>query len=181
MNGNGGVCLSEHLSAIMEEHGEYCLRVAYLYVKDWAIAEEIIQDVFLAFYQQQERFEQRSSLKTYLVKITVHKSHDYLRSWKNKRLVLFEKLHIGASKRTAEKELIEGEERTILKDALFTLPIMYREVLILHYYKELKVREIADILGCSENTVKTRLRRARRLLQEQLEQSEWEVLVDDTF
>lgn len=173
--------MSENLALIMDEHGEYCLRVAYLYVKDWAIAEEIVQDVFLAYYRQQDRFEQRSSLKTYLVKITVHKSHDYLRSWKNKRYVLFEKLHIGVSKRTIETELIEDEERTVLKDALFTLPIIYREVLVLHYYKDLKVREIADILGCSENTVKTRLRRARNLLQEQLEQSEWEVLADDTF
>lgn len=42
----GGVWMSEHLVAIMEEHGEYCLRVAYLYVKDWAMAEEIVQDVF---------------------------------------------------------------------------------------------------------------------------------------
>lgn len=178
---NGGVCLSEHLSAIMDEHGEYCLRVAYLYVKDWAIAEEIVQDVFLAYYRQQERFEQRSSLKTYLVKITVHKSHDYLRSWKNKRHVLLEKLHIGASNRSVEKEVIEGEERTVLKDALFTLSVVYREVLILHYYRDLKVREIAEILGCSENTVKTRVRRARTLLQEQLDQSEWEVLIDDAF
>ena len=72
----GGVWVSEHLAAIMEKHGEYCLRVAYLYVKDWAIAEEIVQDVFFAYYRQQNRFEQRSSLKTYLVKITVHKSHD---------------------------------------------------------------------------------------------------------
>lgn len=176
-----GVCLSEHLSAIMKEHGEYCLRVAYLYVKDWAIAEEIVQDVFLAYYRQQERFEQRSTLKTYLAKITVHKSHDYLRSWKNKRHILLEKLHIGTRNDTVEKEFIEGEERAILKEALFTLPIKYREVLILHYYRDLKVREIADILGCSENTVKTRLRRARTLLQGQLEQSEWEVLLDDTF
>lgn len=181
MNGNGGVCLSEHLSAIMEEHGEYCLRVAYLYVKDWSIAEEIVQDVFLAYYRQQDRFEQRSSMKTYLVKITVHKSHDYLRSWKNKRHVLFEKLRIGLNKQSVEKDLIEGEERTLLKNALFTLPIMYREMLILHYYRDLKVREIADILSCSENTAKTKLRRARALLQNQLEQSEWEVLIDDTF
>ena len=38
--------MSEHLAAIMEEHGEYCLRVAYLYVKDWAIAEEIVRMSF---------------------------------------------------------------------------------------------------------------------------------------
>lgn len=177
----GGVCLSEHLAAIMDEHGEYCLRVAYLYVKDWTIAEEIVQDVFLAYYHQQNRFQQRASLKTYLVKITVHKSHDHLRSWKNKRHVLFEKLHIGASKRSPETDLIGAEERIMLKTALFELPIIYREVLVLYYYQELKVGEIANVLACSENTVKTRLRRARHMLQGKLEQSDWEVLVDDIF
>lgn len=173
--------MSEHLAIIMDEHGEYCLRVAYLYVKDWAIAEEIVQDVFFSYYRQQERFEQRSSLKTYLVKITVHKSHDYLRSWKNKRHILFEKLHIGASKRTPETNLLEKDERRILTAALFELPITYREVIILYYYQELKVREIAEVLACTENTVKTRLRRARQLLQKKLGQSHWEVLEDDIF
>jgi len=171
--------LSEHLAAIMDEHGEYCLRVAYLYVKDWAIAEEIVQDVFFAYYRQQERFEQRSSLKTYLVKITVHKSHDHLRSWKNKRHMLLEKLHIGVSKRTPEKELVEKDDRRILTTALFELPIAYREVLILYYYQELKIREIAEILASTENTVKTRLRRARQKLQEKLDRNDWEVLGDD--
>lgn len=173
--------MSEHLAAMMEEYGEYCLRVAYLYVKDWAIAEEVVQDVFLAYYRQQNRFEQTSSLKTYLVKITVHKSHDYLRSWKNKRHLLLEKLHIGASKRTPETVLVAKDERSTLKYALFELPVMYREVVILYYYQELKVREIADIIACSENTIKTRLHRARQMLQERLEKSEWEVLVDDNF
>ncbi|MGE7841610.1 sigma-70 family RNA polymerase sigma factor [Lysinibacillus sp. NPDC093712] len=173
--------MSEHLTAIMEEHGEYCLRVAYLYVRDWSIAEEIVQDVFLAYYLQQDRFEQRASLKTYLVKITVHKSHDYLRSWKNKRHQLFDKLHLGVYKRTPEIDLIKADERVTLKAALFELPISYREVLILYYYQELKGREIADVLGCTENTVKTRLRRARQMLQDKLERSDWEVLGDDIF
>ncbi len=181
MSGKGGALVSEHLTAIMEEHGEYCLRVAYLYVRDWSIAEEIVQDVFLAYYLQQNRFEQRASLKTYLVKITVHKSHDYLRSWKNKRHQLFGKLHFGVSKRTPEIDLIKADERVTLKAALFELPISYREVLILYYYQELKVREIADVLGCTENTVKTRLRRARQMLQDKLERSDWEVLGDDIF
>jgi RNA polymerase sigma factor (sigma-70 family) len=165
----------------MDEHAEYCLRVAYLYVKDWAIAEEIVQDVFFAYYRQQERFEQRSSLKTYLVKITVHKSHDHLRSWKNKRHILFEKIHIGVSKRTPEKDLLEKDERRFLTTALFELPIIYREVIILYYYQELKVREIAEVITCTENTVKTRLRRARQILLEKLDKNHWEVLEDDIF
>ena len=44
-----------------------------------------------------------------------------------------------------------------------------------------EVKEIADILPCAENTVKTRLHRARKMLQERLANSEWEVLVDDSF
>lgn len=59
--------------------------------------------------------------------------------------------------------------------------ITYREVVILYYYQELKVIEIADILTCAENTVKTRLHRARKMLQEKLATSEWEVLMDDSF
>ncbi len=66
----GGVTVSEHLEEVMEEHGEYCLRVAYLYVKDWAIAEEIVQDVFFAYYRQRGRFEQRSSLRNVFYKKT---------------------------------------------------------------------------------------------------------------
>ena len=94
---------------------------------------------------------------------------------------MLEKLHIGASKRTPETVLVAKDERSTLKDALFELPVRYREVVILYYYQELKVREIADILACSENTIKTRLHRARQMLQERLEKSEWEVLVDDNF
>ncbi|XRD26516.1 sigma-70 family RNA polymerase sigma factor [Lysinibacillus fusiformis] len=80
------------IEQVIEEHGDYLLKVAYLYVKNKATAEDIVQDVFIAFYQKQEQFRQQASLRTYLVKMTVNRSHDYLRSWKSKRLTLFEKI-----------------------------------------------------------------------------------------
>ncbi|GLC88165.1 hypothetical protein [Lysinibacillus piscis] len=86
---------------------------------------------FFAYYRQQECFEQCASLRTYLVKITVHKSHDYLRSWKNKHHVLFDRWHIGASRQTPEKNVLEQDERNLLTTALFELPITYREVIII--------------------------------------------------
>ncbi|HWL25298.1 MAG TPA: sigma-70 family RNA polymerase sigma factor, partial [Ureibacillus sp.] len=67
---------------IMHEHTDYLLKLAYLYVKDWPTAEDIVQDVFITFYQKFEQFEERSSLKTYLSKITVNKCKDYLKSWR---------------------------------------------------------------------------------------------------
>ncbi|MED4888494.1 sigma-70 family RNA polymerase sigma factor [Lysinibacillus sp. FSL R7-0073] len=78
-------------------------------------------------------------------------------------------------------DIIAKDEQITLTIALFALPITYREVIILYYYQELKVREIADILLCAENTVKTRLRRARKMLQSKLNPSDWEVLMDDSF
>ncbi|MER2128582.1 sigma-70 family RNA polymerase sigma factor [Solibacillus sp.] len=168
--------MTEHLKEVMNAYGEYCIRVAYLYVKDWAAAEEIVQDVFLAYYKQHHQFAGRSSLKTYLVKITVHKSHDYLRSWKRK-VGLFMPSKAGTPSVEAIK--IQQEQQTELLAALLQLPIKYREVLLLHYYDDYKIREIADILQVSESTVKTRLVRGRDKLKTLLVDFEWEVLLND--
>lgn len=103
--------MSAHLEEVMNTYGEYCMRVAYLYVKDWAAAEEIVQDTFLAYYKQQKRFEGRSSLKTYLVKITIHKSHDYLRSWKRKMTHILPKKLVTPS---VEQKKIHEEQQSKL-------------------------------------------------------------------
>ena len=77
---------TDHIERVMNEHGEYLLRLSYMYVKDWAAAEDIIQDAFIRYFQHADQFEHRSSLKTYLTKITVNCCYDYLRSWKNKKV-----------------------------------------------------------------------------------------------
>ena len=53
--------MTEHLKEVMNAYGEYCIRVAYLYVKDWAAAEEIVQDVFLAYYKQHHQYAGRAN------------------------------------------------------------------------------------------------------------------------
>src|SRR6476620_764695 len=76
------------LQQIMHEHKDYLLRLKILYVKDWPATEDIVQDVFISFYQKFEQFEERSSLKTYLTKITVNKCKDYLKSWRYRMHIL---------------------------------------------------------------------------------------------
>jgi len=119
------------IEKIIEVHGDYLLKVAYLYVKNTATAEDIVQDVLIAFYQKQEQFRQESSLRTYLVKMTVNRSHDYLRSWKSKRLTLLEKITGRTTAVTPEKEFLAKSTKRELVEALFTLSVAYREVLIL--------------------------------------------------
>ncbi|MEK4701488.1 sigma-70 family RNA polymerase sigma factor [Solibacillus sp. FSL R7-0668] len=157
----------------MKAHSDYLLRIAYLYVKDWQVAEDIVQDTFLTYYLKFEQFEERSSLKTYLVRIVINKCKDYLKSWKYRKLTLTNQF-FGSKKETAHT--IEKEERLDIAEAVLALPIHLREVIIHYYYEELSVLEVATLLAISDNTVKTRLRRARQLLKGQLSQDAWEVL-----
>ena len=164
------------IEEVITQHGDYLLKIAYLFVKNEATAEDIVQDVFISFYQKQEQYRQESSLRTYLVKMTVNRSHDYLRSWKSKRLSLFEKITGKTTYQTPETEALIKSTKQELVEALFTLSVQYREVLILYYFEDMSTVEIAQLIGCPEATVRTRLQRARKQLAETIGDYDWEVL-----
>jgi RNA polymerase sigma-70 factor (ECF subfamily) len=160
---------------VMQEHTDYLLRLAYLYIKDWPAAEDIVQDVFLAYYQKFEQFEERSSLKTYLAKMTINKCKDYLKSWRYRKQILTNSF-LNQSKKIRDKIIVE-DEKLVLADAILQLPLKYREVIIYYYFEELSVLEVAQLLSISDNTVKTRLKKSRALLKNQLKHTiQWEVL-----
>lgn len=161
-----------NIEKVVEEYGDYLLRVAYVYVKNKSTAEDIVQDVFILYYQRSDQFREESSLKTYLVKMTVNRSHDYLRSWTYKRILLKEKMIGNKTLKTPEGYLISEETSQTVLTALLSLKLIYREVLVLYYYEESSTVEIADILSCPEATVRSRLQRARVQLKERLKEQE---------
>lgn len=167
----------QDLQDIMALHTDYLLRLAYLYVKDWPTAEDIVQDVYLKFYQKYEQFEGRSTIKTYLSKMTVNKCKDYLKSWRYRMQVL---TNSSTNKqKNSRNRLVEQDERHELADAILQLPLKYREVIIYYYFEELSILEVAQQLSISDNTVKTRLRKARSLLKDELKNNQWEVLLNE--
>ncbi len=172
---------SIHFRKIMKENGEYLIRLAFYYVKNWSTAEDIVQDVFITFYQKSDQFENRSSVRTYLARITVNKCHDYLRSWKHK-IQLYSNLIFAqsASNKNSPEHLVMNKDKNnrLIKEIL-EMPIKYREVILLYYYQEFSILEISKILNCSENTVKTRLSRARSILKSKFEGIEWEVILNE--
>ena len=160
----------------VEEHIEHLLKIAFLYVKDWPAAEDIVQDVFLTYYEKFEQFEERSSLKTYLIRMTINKCKDYLKSWRYRKQSLTNNFFMSKQDR---RRVVEDAERLDIANAVLDLPIHLREVVIHYYYEEQSVLEVAQLLSVSDNTVKTRLRRARQLLKEKLSSDEWEVLSNE--
>lgn len=160
----------------VEHYADYLFHMAYMYTKDRFAAEEVVQDVFMKFYTTQQ-FEQRSSLKTYLTSMTIHRSHDYIRKQKIKRFVTLD--YWSANSKSSEQQLIEQYEQDALIQAILQLPMKYREIVFLYYYDECKTDEIAQLLGMSASTVRTRLQRARERLKELLNPVDWEVLKDE--
>jgi RNA polymerase sigma factor (sigma-70 family) len=161
---------------IVDQYGESLMRLAYTYVKNHQVAEDIVQDVFLKAFEKQSDFRGESSYKTYLYRITINRSYDYFRSWSYKNLLLTDKItKIVRQEKSTELLDITENENYLLGEKILSLPIKYREVIILHYYNDYGIDEIAFILGISPNTIKTRLRRGREKLKGLIERTEGEI------
>ena len=161
------------IEEVMSEHTKHLLRLAYFYTKNHQSAEDIVQDVFITFYHS--NYEEDGKMRAYLSRMTINKCKDYLKSWHYRRMQLHD---FFEQKGTLNKDaLVVKDERVTIGKAILSLKLLYREPLILYYYEELTLIEIANVLKLPINTVKTRLKRAKEQLKPMLE-DEWEVLVD---
>lgn len=168
----------EELEEIMEQHTERLIRLAYYYVKDLQSAEDIVQDVFIKFYDNWQSYEERGELKAYLSRLVINRSKDYLRSWTYRKIQVQNKIF---SKQNIMKKdaLIQQDEHAIIENAILALPLIQREALTYFYFEEMPVSDIAKLIDVPVSTVKTRLRRGRELLKPKLKHIEWEVLMHE--
>lgn len=169
-NGNPNHNIEQIIEELMIEHGNELTFLAYSYVKNAEEAKDIVQNVFVAAFQHLAAFRGDSSLKTWLYRITINKCKDHLKSSLFKRVIL-----LGTSPETNKKEspidenYLEQEASKVIKKAVFTLRLKYREVILMRYYQDLTIKEISAILNLREATVNTRLRRAKKQLAPLLE------------
>ncbi|MGG2107287.1 RNA polymerase sigma factor [Lysinibacillus pakistanensis] len=75
--------------------------------------------------------------------------------------------------------LIQHDEQTILDEAILILPIKQREPIVYFYLEDMPIKEIAELLGIPEGTVKSRLKKGKELLKRDLQDIEWEVLYNE--
>lgn len=155
---------------IMDIYGQSVLQLVYAYVKNKAVAEDLTQEIFVKCYKNLHKYNGKSKLKTWLWSIAINHSKDYLRSWYNRNVVVSEKKVMRVEDEDAgpEEEVIQNDVDKELVNAIMKLPTKYREVIYLYYYEELNTREMAKVLRINENTIKTRLKRAKVILKEQL-------------
>ncbi|WP_161993056.1 sigma-70 family RNA polymerase sigma factor [Sediminibacillus terrae] len=157
------------LKELMASYSQKVFLLAYSFVQDHGMAEDISQEVFIKCYQNLNQYRGEASLSTWLYRITANTSKDVLR--KNKLAILMQPWQFfEAFKRSESPEVsyLKQDQREEVLQSIFSLPIKYREILILYYFHEQKVEEIAVSLAINSNTVRTRLVRGRERLKQVL-------------
>lgn len=138
-------------------------RTAFVYVKNESDALDIVQETIFKAYSSIRNLKEPSYFSTWLTRILINTSLDFIKK---------ENKVIPIDQDSLEK--IESSEGLMLEDKLDLLTAIealsenYKTVIILRYYKDLKVKEIAELLDCPEGTVKTNLHRAVNLLKTKL-------------
>ena len=147
------------IEVLVETHGDRLLRSATLLCGDQSYAEDLVQDVFLEAMQSVHRFRGQASLYTWLHSILLNLTRHHRRD--NRRLIYDNDL---AAEEEAHDLGEEGPHRadlrsaaTELKQALKQLSNEHREVLVLRFFERMKIDEMAQHLGISIGTVKSRL------------------------
>ncbi|OEC00561.1 RNA polymerase factor sigma C [Lysinibacillus sphaericus] len=162
------------LEQMMIEYGDELVRLAFSYVKDTEIAKDMVQNTFIKCYKNVDTFRYDAQIKTWLYRIAINECKDYLKSWHFKMVQVKSFIHETAKSiyPSTEKTVIDKYNNEELKDTIFSLPKVYREVVYLYYYESLKTDEIAEVLDIPMNTVKTRLRRAKQRLESMIKEAE---------
>ncbi|BAC13225.1 RNA polymerase ECF-type sigma factor [Oceanobacillus iheyensis HTE831] len=162
------------LEEVMLEYGNDLVRLAFNYVKDKETAKDMVQETFIKCYEKLDEFRNESNLKTWLYRITINQCKDYLRSWHYRKVQT--KSVIENTFRTVfpltEEKIINQANTEEMLEIVASLTKNYREIIYLYYYKSLTISEITDVTGLNENTVKTRLRRAKQRLKTMMKEAD---------
>jgi RNA polymerase sigma-70 factor (sigma-E family) len=149
---------------LFREEASSLVRLARFFVDDRMAAEDLVQEAFIRLARTAHRIRERDRAAAYLRSIVLNLARDHNR----RGLVSLRHRPADPAPASVEEEVaVRAEQREVI-DALRELPRRQRDCVVLRYYLELPVAEIADTLGLSSNSVKTHLQRGLRALGRRL-------------
>ncbi|MBP3646040.1 MAG: sigma-70 family RNA polymerase sigma factor [Clostridia bacterium] len=152
------------LEELIDLYGDEILRLCLGYLGQRQLAEDAFQETFIKAWKAADSFRGESSVKTWLNRIAVNTCRDMLRTGWFRMQRRSEPVETLLDLAAPETNWVESPVRT----AVLNLPGKYREMIVLYYDQGMNLSEIAQMLHLSQNTVSTRLRRARKKLEEAL-------------
>ena len=154
-------------SEIFERYGRRIYNFAYRFLRNGEAAEDATQEVFVKMLKNSRQFQGDAKLSTWLFSITANFCRDHLRKADNKPKESEETLAMIADQTVlaADRQMQRREDQTRVRRALLQLTAEQREAILLSRYQGLSYAEIAEVAGCSEGAVKTRVFRAMESLK----------------
>lgn len=140
-------------------------------VQETTEAEDVCQNVFIRIHQKLHTFRGQSKLSTWIARIAYSTAINHVKSTAGRKALsedLFEAESYFVADEDPEAALIKKDTAAYVQRMIAKLPRAYRTVLTLYHISELSCREIEEITGMPEGTVKNYLFRARKLLKDKL-------------
>jgi RNA polymerase sigma-70 factor (ECF subfamily) len=161
---------SEAFAALYDRYKRRLFRTALAITDDQGAAEEILQDCFLKAYRSLPRVDCSAPLGPWLHRIVVNLSYNWVvkrRPWFVSVEEMIDRL-VAAPQVSPEHAYERKELHGRLREAINSLNVHHRLVVILFYFQGFSLTEIAYILECPVGTVKSRLHHARKILKREL-------------
>ncbi len=153
---------------LVEHHIKKAYDVAFGFVRDHDLADDIVQDAFLRAFGALEEFRGDSKFSTWLHRIVVNLSLNRVKRERMKAVREVPILNAASLVSSQGMDVSSVDVRSHLERALHELPTLQRAVVILRHYEGMSTKQVSRILQCSEGTVKTHLFRGLRKMRAKL-------------
>ena len=154
--------INENIARALEKYSSMVRRICFIYLHNSTDVDDVFQEVFLKLLQNKTQFESKEHEKAWLIRVTINKCKDILKSFWRKKIDSIENMEFEY------KVDFEDKAENDLMQVVLSLPNKYKDVIYLYYYEEYTVPEMAKLLKKKENTIYSHLHRARGLIKEKL-------------
>lgn len=155
---------TQKLGLLYERYKKWMFNFLYQMNGDQTLSEDLVQNVFMRILKYKNSYTEESKFVTWMFQIARNLNHDAYRNSKQKEMVDLDGISYKmTTTETIELQIEKSESHALLHSALNRLPYEKKEILVLSKFKELKYKEIGQMIGCSEVAARTK---AHRALQE---------------
>lgn len=171
---------TQAFSQLIDKYKSMVYNLAYRMCSNYHDSEDITQEAFVKSFQSLSHYNPAFRFSTWLYQITMNIIKDRLKK-KNIETISFDNFFsdkrimdegiVSGQENNPENQLDRQEDKEKIQQAIMSLPIKYREIIVLRHFQDLSYREMASILRVSMGTVKVRLYRARENLQNNLQKN----------
>ncbi len=148
---------------VYKEYAKELLCIAYGYTKNKDDSIDIMQNAYVSLLESNKKFESIEHIKYFLIRVTINESINFVKSYAYNKVIKNNEYVTNIPESKKEKLPYD------LSVIVHTLPEKYKKIIILHYYDEMKIKDISNTLRLSEAAVKKRLERARNLIKQIIE------------